>query len=47
LSSRFNVNEKLALQLNIDNLFDERFESVYGYRQSGRLTRVGLNFRFN
>lgn len=47
LSSRFTVNEKLDLQLNVDNVFDKHFESVYGYRQSGRLTRIGLNFRFN
>ncbi len=47
LSSRFAFNSKLDLQFNIDNVFDERFESVYGYQQSGRLARIGLNFRFN
>jgi vitamin B12 transporter len=42
---QYAVGRELKASMRLDNLFDRQYETVYGYRQSGRSLHVGLNWQ--
>ena len=42
----FLLNERLTLNLSVNNLLDEKYEEIYGYRALGLSVNAGIRYRF-
>ena len=42
----FLLNERLSLNLSVNNLLDEKYEEIYGYRALGLSVNAGIRYRF-
>jgi vitamin B12 transporter len=45
LSSSYKLSKEWSLISRIDNLFDERYQSVYGYNQPPRTIFAGVRWQ--
>ena len=46
LDGSFLLNDRLTLNLSINNLLDEDYEEIYGYRALGLNANAGIRYRF-
>ncbi|MEL0207370.1 MAG: TonB-dependent receptor [Gammaproteobacteria bacterium] len=46
LSANLNINKKLDAYLRLANLFDEKYEEVYGYQTLGFGAHIGIRYNF-
>jgi vitamin B12 transporter len=45
LSYRYNINDALQLTTRLENLLDEQYEEVFGYRAPGLAGHLGISFQ--
>jgi vitamin B12 transporter len=46
LSANLNINKILDAYLRLANLFDEKYEEVYGYQTLGFGAHIGIRYNF-
>ena len=44
--SKFLINEKVSLNISLNNLLDKEYEEIYGYSALGFSANVGIRYKY-